>query len=127
MPGWCCCDARAASGPIFVHRPTAMVGKPHAARFGYRVDRGRPVHHPARFEWDRHAVACALQTHSGRVHAGVHLEFNVGHIAVCAEAVAIGRAATDGHGHDIETIVAVCCAAAGVEPVSRRPGVCAAR
>ena len=81
----------------------------------------------ARFESDRHAVGCALRTRSGRVHAGVLLECNVGRIAVCAEAVAIGRAATDGDGHDIETIVAVYCAAAGVDPVSRRPAVCAAR
>ena len=125
VPAWCCCDARAASGPIVVHRPTAMVGSPHAARFGYRVDRGCPVRHPARFERDRHAVGCASRTHSGRVHAGVLLKCNVGRIAVCAEAVAIGRAATDGDGHDIETIVAVYCAAAGVEPVVAAPcGMC---
>jgi len=79
----------------------------------------------ARFESDRHAVGCALRTRSGRVHAGVHLECNVGRIAVCAEAVAIGRAATEGDGHDIETIVAVYCAAAGVEPVVAAPcGMC---
>jgi len=55
----------------------------------------------------------------------VLLECNVWRIAVCAEAVAIGRAATDGDGHDIETIVAVYCAAAGVEPVVAAPcGMC---
>jgi len=75
----------------------------------------------ARFESDRHAVGCALRTRSGRVHAGVLLECNVGRIAVCAEAVVIGRTATDGDGHDIETIVAVCCTAADVEPVVAAP------
>jgi len=79
----------------------------------------------ARFEPDRHVVGCALRTRSGRVHAGVHLECNVGRIAVCAEAVAIGRAATDGDGHAIETIVAVYCTAAGVEPTIVAPcGMC---
>ncbi len=46
MPAWCYCDARAASGRIVVRRSTAMVGSPHAARFRYCVDRGRPVPHP---------------------------------------------------------------------------------
>lgn len=59
-----------------------------------------------RYKADWHAVGCALRTSSGRVHVGVHLECYVGRIAVCAEAVAIGRAVTDGD-DDIEVIVAV--------------------
>lgn len=59
-----------------------------------------------RYAPDRHIVGCALRTRSGRVHVGVHLECHVGRIAVCAEAVAIGRAMTEGD-RDIETIVAV--------------------
>jgi len=79
----------------------------------------------ARFEPDRHAVGCALRTRAGRIHAGVHLECHVGRVAVCAEAVAIGRAATEGDGHAIETIVAVYCTAAGVEPTIVAPcGMC---
>ncbi len=38
---------------------------------------------------------------------GIHLEANVGRIAVCAEAVALGRAATEAGDTEIETIVAV--------------------
>ena len=64
-----------------------------------------------RFAPDRHVVGCALRTKSGRVHVGVHLECHVGRITVCAEAVAIGRAATEGDS-DIEAIVAVYQAAA---------------
>ena len=59
-----------------------------------------------RFAPDRHVVGCALRTKSGLVHVGVHLECHVGRITVCAEAVAIGRAATEGDS-DIEAIVAV--------------------
>ena len=59
-----------------------------------------------RYRANWHVVGCALRTRSGRVHVGVHLECHVGRIAVCAEAVAIGRAVTDGD-DDLETIVAV--------------------
>ena len=59
-----------------------------------------------RYKTGWHAVGCALRTKSGRIHVGVHLECYVGRITVCAEAVAIGRAVTDGD-VGIETIVAV--------------------
>ncbi len=59
-----------------------------------------------RYRADQHAVGCALRTRSGRVHVGVHLECYVGRITVCAEAVAIGRAAVEGD-DEIEAIVAV--------------------
>jgi cytidine deaminase len=59
-----------------------------------------------RFKQDYHHVGAALRTRSGKVFAAVHLEANVGRIAVCAEAVAIGMAAAAGD-TDIETIVAV--------------------
>lgn len=61
----------------------------------------------SRYKPDRHAVACALRVRGGKVYTGVHLECFVGRITVCAEAVAIGRAVTDGDGELIETIVAV--------------------
>ena len=61
----------------------------------------------ARYKPGWHAVGCAVRTRSGRIHLGVHLECYVGRITVCAEAIAIGRAVTDGEGADIETIVAV--------------------
>lgn len=60
----------------------------------------------ARFKPDYHEIGAALRTHSGQVFSAVHLEATVGRIAVCAEAVAIGMAATAGD-TEIEMIVAV--------------------
>lgn len=59
-----------------------------------------------RFKQDYHHIGCALRTRSGQVFSAVHLEANVGRIAVCAEAVTIGMAAAAGD-TEIETIVAV--------------------
>ncbi len=60
----------------------------------------------ARFTEGCHHIAAALRTTPGKVYSGVHLEAYVGRIAVCAEANAIGAAATAGD-TSIETIVAV--------------------
>lgn len=54
-----------------------------------------------------HVVGAALRTRRGRVFTGVHLEASVGRIAVCAEAIALGRAATEAGDTDIAAIVAV--------------------
>ena len=59
-----------------------------------------------RYRPNWHSVGSALRTRSGRVFAAVHLEANVGRIAVCAEAVALGMAAAEGD-TDVECIVAV--------------------
>ena len=59
-----------------------------------------------RFVEGRHHIAAALRTRHGTVFTGVHVEANVGRIAVCAEAIAIGAAATAGD-TEIATIVAV--------------------
>ncbi|HUQ80909.1 MAG TPA: cytidine deaminase [Gemmatimonadaceae bacterium] len=67
----------------------------------------------ARYRPDWHVVGAALRTRAGRVFTGVHLEANVGRIAVCAEAVALGRAATEAGDTDVDTIVAVYHPAAG--------------
>lgn len=53
-----------------------------------------------------HGVGAALRTPSGRVYEAIHLEADVGSLAVCAEAIAIGRAVFDGD-FGIDTIVAV--------------------
>ncbi len=53
-----------------------------------------------------HVIGAALRTRSGRVFSAVHIEAGVGRIAVCAEAIAIGMAATAGD-TEIESIVAV--------------------
>lgn len=60
----------------------------------------------ARFKQGYHHIAAALRTTSGSIYSGVHLEAYVGRIAVCAEAIALGAAATAGD-TSIETIVAV--------------------
>ena len=59
-----------------------------------------------RYVKDRHRIASALRTKSGRIFTGVHIEVYIGRITVCGEAVAIGAAATAGD-TIIDTIVAV--------------------
>jgi cytidine deaminase len=53
-----------------------------------------------------HTVGAAVRMTSGRVYTGVHLEANVGRVAVCAEAIALGNAVSNGD-EEIGTIVAV--------------------
>jgi cytidine deaminase len=59
----------------------------------------------ARYQYGRHHVGSAVRMRSGRVFTGLHLETHVGG-GVCAEAVALGRAACEGE-DEIDTIVAV--------------------
>jgi cytidine deaminase len=61
----------------------------------------------ARYREGWHVVGAALRTRSGRVFTGVHLEATVGRIAVCAEAIALGRAATEAGDTEVDAIVAV--------------------
>lgn len=53
-----------------------------------------------------HVIGAALRTRSGKLFSAVHIEAGVGRVAVCAEAIAIGMAASAGD-TDIDTIVAV--------------------
>ncbi len=53
-----------------------------------------------------HTVAAALRGRDGRVWTGLHLGTTVGRLAICAEAVALGRAVLEGDG-TIATAVAV--------------------
>ena len=53
-----------------------------------------------------HTVAAALRGRDGRIWTGVHLGATVGRLAICAEAIALGRAIMDGDG-TIECAVAV--------------------
>jgi cytidine deaminase len=56
----------------------------------------------------RHHVAAALRAASGRILTGLHLEASVGRIAVCAEAIVLGRAISEGERErDFTDIVAV--------------------
>lgn len=54
-----------------------------------------------------HVVGAALLLGDGRVVTGVNIDANVGRVAVCAEAVALGRAVTEHGRSDIRSIVAV--------------------
>jgi cytidine deaminase len=60
----------------------------------------------ARYVEGRHHVFSVLRTKNGRHFCGVHIEAGIGRITVCAEAIAIGAAATAGD-TQIEEIVAV--------------------
>ena len=60
----------------------------------------------ARYHKDRHEIGAALRTRSGRLFAAVNVDTQLGRMAVCAEAVAIGMAAAAGD-TEIEVIVAV--------------------
>jgi cytidine deaminase len=53
-----------------------------------------------------HTVAAAIRGRDGRIWTGLHIGTTVGRLAVCAEAVAFGRAVLEGDG-TIETAVAV--------------------
>jgi cytidine deaminase len=58
------------------------------------------------YEDDRHHVGAALKTKSGNIVSAVHIEANVGRVTVCAEAIAIGNAISNGERY-FDTIVAV--------------------
>lgn len=53
-----------------------------------------------------HTVAAAIRGTDGRIWTGLHIGTTVGRLAICAEAVAFGRAVLEGDG-TIETAVAV--------------------
>jgi cytidine deaminase len=60
-----------------------------------------------RYRNDWQEVGAAVRTRGGLIVTGVNLDAYLGRMAVCAEAVAIGRAVTEAGETGIETIVAV--------------------
>jgi cytidine deaminase len=60
-----------------------------------------------RYRNDWQEVGAAMRTRDGRIITGVNIDAYIGRIAVCAEAIAIGRAITESGDQGIETIVAV--------------------
>ncbi len=60
-----------------------------------------------RYRDDWQEVGAALRTRDGKVFTGVNLDAYLGRMAVCAEAVALGRAVVDLGDAGIEAIVAV--------------------
>src|SRR2546422_10916741 len=59
-----------------------------------------------RYRNDWQEVGAALRTRDGRIYTGVNLDAYLGRMAVCAEAVALGRAVTEAGENGIDTIVA---------------------
>jgi cytidine deaminase len=60
-----------------------------------------------RYRNDWQEVGAAMRSRDGRIYTGVNLDAYLGRMAVCAEAVALGRAITDSGETGIDTIVAV--------------------
>lgn len=60
-----------------------------------------------RYRNDWQEVGAALRTRDGRIVTGVNIDAYIGRIAVCAEAIAIGRSITEAGDTGIDTIVAV--------------------
>jgi cytidine deaminase len=60
-----------------------------------------------RYRYDWQEVGAALRTRSGTIFTGVNLDAYLGRMAVCAEAVALGRAVVNLGDAGIDTIVAV--------------------
>jgi cytidine deaminase len=60
-----------------------------------------------RYRYDWQEVGAALRTRGGQIFTGVNLDAYLGRMAVCAEAVALGRAVVDRGDAGIDTIVAV--------------------
>ena len=61
----------------------------------------------SRYRDDWQEVGAALRTRAGKIYTGVNLDAYLGRMAVCAEAVALGRAVVDLGEAGIDTIVAV--------------------
>lgn len=59
-----------------------------------------------RYRYDWQEVGAAMRLRSGKIFTGVSLDAYLGRMAVCAEAVALGQAITQGE-TGIDTIVAV--------------------
>ncbi len=60
-----------------------------------------------RYLYSKHSIGAAVRMSSGEVFLGVNLNTYAGHMAVCAEGVALGAAVVDLWDDSIDTIVAV--------------------
>lgn len=58
------------------------------------------------YRYERHHIGAAIRTTTGKIFAAVHVEANVGRITVCGEAMALGKAISEGE-NTFDTIVAV--------------------
>ena len=58
------------------------------------------------YKYGKHHIGAALRTKSGKIFTAVNLDTNVGRAAVCAEAIVVGKAISEGE-NELDTIVAV--------------------
>jgi cytidine deaminase len=58
------------------------------------------------YKYGKHHIGAAVRTVNDKVFAAVHMEANVGRITVCGEAMALGKAISEGE-REFKTIVAV--------------------
>ncbi|MED4752956.1 cytidine deaminase [Brevibacillus choshinensis] len=77
----------------------------------------------ARYKEGKHHVGAAVRTKSGKVYAAVNLEAYIGRVAVCAEAIALGKAISEGE-DEFETIVAVLADEEGDARIVSPCGIC---
>ncbi|KQL45635.1 hypothetical protein AN963_11275 [Brevibacillus choshinensis] len=77
----------------------------------------------ARYKEGKHHVGAAVRTKSGKVYAAVNLEAYIGRVAVCAEAIALGKAISEGE-DGFETIVAVLADEEGDARIVSPCGIC---
>lgn len=72
----------------------------------------------------KHHVGAAIRTKSGKVFTAVNLEAYIGRVAVCAEAIALGKAISEGE-NEFESIVAVLSNDEGTDSYVVSPcGIC---
>src|SRR6201985_4039480 len=79
-----------------------MLSKKHKELLAPATD---AISHRYRNDWQE--VGAAMRTRDVGIITGVNSDAYLGRIAVCAEAIAIGRAITEHGDHGIETMVAV--------------------
>ncbi|MEK5007602.1 cytidine deaminase [Bacillus sp. FSL K6-3312] len=58
------------------------------------------------YEDDKHHVGAAVRMKTGEIISAVHIEAYIGRVTICAEAIAIGSALSNGY-KNFDTIVAV--------------------
>jgi len=75
------------------------------------------------FKKNFHGVGAALRTKAGKIYTAVHLEANVGRIAVCAEAIVLGKAISEGE-KEFDTVVAALHTDEGEADICSPCGMC---
>ncbi|MEA2089522.1 MAG: cytidine deaminase [Thermoproteota archaeon] len=58
------------------------------------------------YKYGKHHIGAALRAKSGKIFTAVSLEANIGRVDVCAEAIVIGKAVSEGE-NEFDTVVAV--------------------